>query len=598
MNINSFRFFVLTILVCGQFYYSYAGSTYYASPDGLSTAACTIDDPGTLDLAVSKAVGATSITNGDTVILLSGIYWKTNATINLNKKYLTIKGATSNPSDTVLHGIGSTKPMRLFYSTQYATIENLTITNYCGSYEYFSSSVIYSKPKNSATCPRLNNCIIAGCYDEKSNYGARPVANGGVFTRCLFVANRCTSRAPQMGGAFIQLYDCVFRGNYGNTIIGRGSDGEAYNSIIVSNCVFDANKVPAMSCGGKVFDCIFTNNVAASWDGIVNAALLLAVNNSFFYGNESLRGGCTYGGNIRATNCQFINNKSADSKVSYDYGGGAAYNGIYSNCLFRGNYIRTSNRSWYGGAIRGGRAVGCVFDGNRAGDGGATYGTMTINCLFTNNTASTLGSAAYGGSHTNSFYVNNKYTGSNTSGGILYGGVFDGCAFSENSSARYLGYNSKMENSLIVSNTITASGYSIAANGIYVNSTITGNKTVNKAAITGGTYTNTIVIANDNSQADVGGGTHIHTLYNTFTGTPSFDEGSIKTASARFCGNGTKKSGPWSIKASSPARDAGIAVDLFNESSVDIYGNPRIYKTIDIGCSEFIPFSGMVLMVK
>lgn len=104
---------LFAILLCSAFTL-FSASTYYASPDGLSTAACTVDDPGTLDLALSKAKGATSITNGDTVILLPGIYWRTNSTINLNKKYLTLKGSTADPADTVFHGIGSQKYLKLF----------------------------------------------------------------------------------------------------------------------------------------------------------------------------------------------------------------------------------------------------------------------------------------------------------------------------------------------------------------------------------------------------------------------------------------------------------------------------------------------------
>ena len=154
-----------------------------------------------------------------------------------------------------------------------------------------------------------------------------------------------------------------------------------------------------------------------------------------------------------------------------------------------------------------------------------------------------------------------------------------------------------MESSLIVSNTITASGYSVVPDGVYVNSTITGNKTVNKAAAMGGTYTNTIVIANDNSSADIGGGTHVHTLYGTVTGSPALDDGSIQAYTARFLGAGATP-GPWAIRASSLAKDAGITVDRFNEDTLDYYGNPRINRTIDIGCAEFIPFSGLIYSIK
>ena len=560
-----------------------AATTWYASPNGADNAACTADAPGSLKRAVSLAVSASTKENGDVVQLAPGTYWHTNAVIAINAKYLTIQGATDDPADTVIRGIGSEKYMRAFNVNNYATFKGVTITNFAAPYSYMANCVIYSKTATAAGAVRMENCVIAGCSGESNSFSARPVCNGGEFRNCLFVANVGANRAPIMGGSFFVAIDCVFRNNRNGTLI-ASCNGANLTSAAFTNCVFLSNSCRPLNCGGTLYRCAFTNNSTTTQDGTISSAYALRVIDCDFHNNQATRGGATYGDKILAFNCTFTSNHCYDTVISHAYGGACAYNGVYSNCVFRHNYINASNRSWYGGAIRGGYAMDCVFDGNSAHYGGATYGTIATGCVFSNNVATLQGAATYRGASTNCLVSAQAYKGSDASGGITFEGRLTRCVLAGNTSTRNTFYNPIAVGCLINGNK-AASGYSIAPNGIFVNCTLADNTTVNKAAVTGGTYTNTIVAATTGT-ADIGGGTHVHTLYGTKTGSPGLDAGSIQTDDPRFSGASAEH--PYSTRGRSPARDAGVAA-FWTAADTDIAGKCRLNGPVDIGCYEFWP---------
>ena len=560
-----------------------AATTWYASPDGADDAACTADAPGSLKRAITIAASATDKENGDVVQLARGTYWHTNAVIAVNAKYLTIQGATDDPADTIIRGIGSSKYMRAFNVNNYATFKGVTITNFAAPYTYMENCVIYSKTATAAGAVRMENCVIAGCSGESNNFSARPVCNGGEFRNCLFVANVGANREPIMGGSFFVATDCVFRNNRNGTLIAKCNQ-DNLSSAALTNCVFLSNTCRLLNCGGTLYRCAFTNN-STTTDGTVSAAYTLRLIDCDFHNNQANRGGATYGGNILAFNCTFTSNHCYDTAISYDYGGGCAYGGAYSNCVFRRNYISASNRSWFGGAIRGGRAMDCVFDGNRARYGGATYDTIATGCVFTNNTATAQGAATYRGAVTNCLVASHSYAGSDASGGITFEGRLTHCVLTGNTSTRNAFYNPIAVGCLISGNRVSSSGYAIAPNGTFVNCTLADNTTVNKAAVTGGTYTNTIVAATMGT-ADIGGGTHVHTLYGTKTGSPVLDAGSIQTDDPRFSGDSSEH--PYSTRGRSRARDAGVTA-FWTDADIDIAGKGRLNGPVDIGCYEFWP---------
>lgn len=532
--------------------------SWYASPTGNSDAACTIDDPGTIQAAIDKASAGTSWEDGDTVLLLPGKYDFSsdvgvgtagihgNSCITILKDYLTVKSANDDPSSVVIFGRGGETyisedltitnvphVVRAFSANATARVESLVVSNF---YSTYAGVAFYSHRKLGLT---VYNCDIVNNLGANSSPGHQIIADG-----CRFIANTNSN----VGGALAYGYatNSIFISNTAN------SGGAIYSPAgDIGNCVFVDNQSLSQA-GGAVWynvggfhisDCVFSNNISKADGGAVNG-------HRYSYDNNLYR-------------CRFINNIAGGS----------------------------------GGAVYRGRAFDSFFSGNSSQNGGAARDIQSYNCIFSNNTATVSGATVYGGTHSGSVFVANYYRAGPYYGGLCAGGTFVGCEFRNNVICRNISYSApQMENCLIVSNTITDSGYTIVNGGVFVNSTIANNKTANMAVVTGGTLTNTIVIAND-ALADIGGGTHVHTLYGTTTGSPIFDDGSIQAASAGFRGEGAIP-GQWAIRASSLAKDAGIAVERFDENTLDFYGNRRINKIIDIGCAEFIPCLGLIFQIR
>ncbi len=386
-------------------------ATWYASPTGSADAACTVDDPGTIQAAVNKAANAASWDAGDEVVLLSGTYdysestgsalsgLSGNSCVTVAKKYLTIRSESGNPSSVILLGrggetyisedllttnapqsvraIGANVPMRL---------EDITVTNF---YMTTDGTALASKTANQLV---VDNCIVACNLGRK---GAATLNVSGVDT--LFL---CNTNATDVGGAMKggSAANCVFRGNFGV----HGGAVASAGSIV--NCQFEGNE--ASSYGGAVHNsypiqgCFFTNNIAQGEGGAVYGAQYPGTakhlcTNCVFIGNlaKSRGGALRY---ASATHCTFIENA-----VTNGYGGaidtwtvGVVYS--ISHCTFLRN-----SASANGGAVMGSNAgetaTNCVFVGNRAGGGGACHFVRKIfDCHFTNNIATGAGGAILG----------------------------------------------------------------------------------------------------------------------------------------------------------------------------------------------------------
>ena len=98
-------------------------TTYYAASNGAADADClTPQTAGTLDLAVSKARA-----DGDIVQLAAGNYDRSASPVTLSVAGITLKGATDDPTQTVLIGPGTAKSMTGVVVTKKATVRDLTI---------------------------------------------------------------------------------------------------------------------------------------------------------------------------------------------------------------------------------------------------------------------------------------------------------------------------------------------------------------------------------------------------------------------------------------------------------------------------------------
>ena len=424
-------------------------ATYYASPTGTADAACTAEEPGTIQAAIGKVAKGTSWENGDEIVLLSGTYnysdsaWSGKSCVDVpqNKDYLTIRSASGNPADTILLGRGS----------ETYVSEDLLTTNS----PFYARAIYTSKSK----------IFVRGLTITNFHYNAGGVAAGASATKllhidhCVIAGNSGVGTAPALGNPYV-LTDSTFAGN---TTTGSGGIINNVTEFYVTNCLFASNTA-ASSCGvgssicGTFVDCVFTNNSSAGDSGCIGGnsnARNIFFERCLFTDNSANAGGVgrLLGGVF--TNCVFIgNHASGNNGVVTQYSGtpsfyycrfennyaGSSYGtcnilNAY-HCVFVGNHADRGS----GGAIGVGTCViaDCVFSNNWAKDGGAVgaqnnYKPVITNCLFVSNCATNNGGVFTGATHVvyDSLIIGNVAT--NSGGASNYGGTFHRCRFLRNS---------------------------------------------------------------------------------------------------------------------------------------------------------------------
>ncbi len=199
------------------------------------------------------------------------------------------------------------------------------------------------------------NCTFIG--NTASEYAGAVYGNS--ITNCTFTNNAANSTGGSIQGAQSVL-NCNFTNSYAN-----GSGGAIYGAKSVVNCNFnnchaiggDGGAVRFYDYGEFVDNCYFTDCSANASGGAVY---------------KSGNGGAMY-------NSNFIN-------CAANADGGAIWSNARSsvaNCTFTNN-LATSD----GGAVKGGKAINCSFNGNSANRGGALSWSEARNCTFYDNTAS------------------------------------------------------------------------------------------------------------------------------------------------------------------------------------------------------------------
>jgi formylglycine-generating enzyme required for sulfatase activity len=296
--------------------------------------------------AIQEAIDVS--VNGDTVIVLAGIYYGYgNRDLDFAGRAITVKSTEPNDPCTVAATVidcqgTAAEPHRAFYfddnESADSALSGLTITNG----HTVDGGAIYC----SVSSPTINNCVFTGNVSQywggamSNNWGSNPAVTnctfsgnsagndgGGVynerssptFLNCTFIGNS----AGIDGGGMLNdrssptLTNCTFSGNSAYT--GGGMLNKYSSSPVLINCSFRENSARA---GGAMYNCFYTNAKFSNCLFTHNRA------------DEAAGGMTNYKSNLSLTNCIFVGNSGT-------YGGAMAHHdsakATMTNCLFYAN---------------------------------------------------------------------------------------------------------------------------------------------------------------------------------------------------------------------------------------------------------------------
>ena len=225
---------------------------------------------------------------------------------------------------------------------------------------------------------------------------------GAIYAKNNIIVDNCTfsqNQAHKGGGVYVEGTATISNCEFINCVVRNGNSGAVYaNNGNISNCRFLGNGVKyipynepffagAVYLGtGSVDNCYFERNyVQKDTGGALYIGSLGKVSNCTFKGNYANKGGAIYAdGDVIISDSKFIDNHAdEEDRYSGEHNGcggaiaiGSASNPSESwstniiNCIFTNN-MATLN----GGAIFGGTAINCSFNGNTAKGGYSTYET-------------------------------------------------------------------------------------------------------------------------------------------------------------------------------------------------------------------------------
>jgi len=322
------------------------------------------------------------------------------------------------------------------------------------------------------------------------------------------------------------------------------------DTVLVSNGVYDVGTrvTPGFALSNRV---VITNNILVRSVNGPAVTIIKGINNG--QSPTSARGVFITVGTLSGFT---ITNGFAPgvfpNQNENNMGGGVFANGgSLTNCVISGNSAPGS----YGGGAANGTFYNCVFSGNHAGTGGGAYGVTLYDCTLSGNSASESGGGTYSATLTRCVVSDN--TANHTSGGVWGGSIY---------------------NTLIKSNTagVIVGGASFAE---LINCTVVGNYALNVGGVGFCDVRNSIVYFNTDTNG-ISNYTDSGFNYSCSTPLPWTGLDNINNNPAFISGNNYRPA------SSSPCIDQGRN-SYATDSTVDLDGNPRIIKTVDIGAYEY-----------
>lgn len=492
------------------------------------------------------------------------------------------------------------------------------------------------------------DCVIRNCEVTYPGYDTNPGSSiegsgggvwGGELHDCVVTNNYAAFAGGGVaGGSFhandaCRAYNCLIGWN--TAAIGGGAGvragtSSAYCQLI--GCTVVSNTVHSLAGynvekGGGVDGCFLTNcvvtaNFAANLGGGLNRAVAVGCTVS---GNVTTNGGTGFGGGGAAesvlTDCIVSGNESyytgaglfkstavdtlivsnrltATSPSGYETTGGAgAAESTLLRCTVEGN---DAGIVWFGGGLRACEATDCLIAGNRGPNGGGGYNGLFVRCMVSNNVATTrLGGGIYNATSYNCVVTGNiatnKYTGTdpNTSWGrgAVCRGYYQGCLIYSN--LYYTG--------------AAVTAHKGATDITMVNCTVFGNRAGDghHNGFGAGYATNCIVYGHPNTDVY-----NAQALVNSLWGVDMTSHGQTDprlalavNCKARVNPQFTMQTGtnacPFSLKGSSPARNAGLPLDWMTVMDKDILGNDRVRESApDMGACEYYGVIGLIFSIR
>ena len=590
-----------------------AGKVYYFDPvngkdtnDGLSET--------TAFEHLSKKSGAQA-SDGDELRLMKGVY---KESLSINRCNITVRGWKASRDEVIIDGEGVRRGINTgsYNETSYtnALIAGLTVRNghtttYASNYINLGAGITLE----SRDCV-ISNCVIRSCVHEQNGGGGIALMYGGKVIDCEIVDCGATQGAgiyiacdhpnPDFEVRGCTIANCkatryAYVDDKGKAASRGGNGGGIYtrHGTRILGCTVNGNSATSKG-GGIYFDGVTTSGKYPT-DNVI-ADTVVSSNVTAEGGGVYFSSGCT----------NVIRRLSAVGNVSTNgYGGGvlAASQSrldIEEGCAFVDNATETG----YGGGIYIANEMGCaisnaLFRGNRSvkGGGGAyiqTARSAFLNCVFDANSCSGVTSRCCGGAV-------------RSGGGHGHVATFRNCLFTRNSACAGSGgaignemtrsITNYLENCTFVSNfvygtsTDSNDGYGGAVGGVSVSFCATNTVFFRNTSLSRTTYVqiqNKKLVAYANCFEDLLDGTGANFLRNGVKGciVQAGDPGFTDAAN-----------GDYTLTKDSILVDKGINLDWM-DAATDLRRKKRcgrIYNDIvDLGCYEYWPVPGLLLMVR